>query len=305
MPNNKYKDKYYNHFSKNVSAVPPQFEKGSNYIMRFETPMTRYSYQENDLAIIYFKNGAGELVWKKKSEKINGNQLIITNPSDGWEYLNEEEKYIDVLSFVVCDELKKEFYHFTQSDAKKLLDTPFGKVDESNFFIEKPLNAEYYQSGKLLSEIHSTSEKDDFNYISAEELTLQVLKNIYKDQRKAYNAAGRIDVKKTSTSMETLNRLLVAREFIHDNIAENISIKELSAAACLSKFHLYQSFRSVFGKTPHQYANHIRLIKAKELLITKQLSISEVALSCGFNELPSFSRLFKKRYGVPPKSFKK
>ncbi|WP_282080981.1 helix-turn-helix domain-containing protein [Aquimarina algiphila] len=303
--NSIYQDKYYDHFSKRNDIDPPQFSRDENYMMRFNTQLPSYKFDENSLTIIYFKTGAGKLYWKDKRLIINDDKFVITNPSQGWEYINDEADYIDVLSFVVSDDFRTQFNFYSRAHQKQLLDTPFEKIEEDSFFLESPLNAKYYYSGKLLQETHRLSNRVGYEFLSPQELTIEILKSLYIDQVHGYKIAAKIESKKNSTKTETLRRLLIAREFIHDNIKEQIRIEDLSKVSSLSKFHLYSSFKNVFGKTPHQYINSLRLTKAKEFLRDTNFSVSEVYSILGFTDLPSFSKMFKKAYGISPSSYNK
>jgi len=136
--------------------------------------------------------------------------------------------------------------------------------------------------------------------LDAEEMVITVLNSLYNNQITAYRLAKRIPSKKDSTRLETLKRLIIAREYLHDNLDSKVSLDELTNVSSLSKFHLFESFRCVFGKTPHQYANAIKLERAKELLLTGTHSVNQVAFTLGFADIPSFSKLFKKKYKVSP-----
>lgn len=134
-------------------------------------------------------------------------------------------------------------------------------------------------------------------------MAMAVLNSLYNNQFRAYRLAGSIAAKKRSTQVETFKRLLVAREYIHDNLDKKVVFDELVVISCLSKFHLYNSFKAVFGKTPHQYANYIKLLKAKELLMAKNSSVSEVSADLGFGDVHGFSKLFKKFYHFSPSAY--
>ncbi|TPN81247.1 helix-turn-helix domain-containing protein [Aquimarina algicola] len=298
-----YKDKYYNHFSKKEDKEVPFLFKDQNFMMRFVTTLPGYIFDENSLTIIYFKKGSGQLCWRDKNAKIDDDKFIIANPSSGWEYINNEEKYIDVLSFAISDHFRKQFNFYVNSPQIQLLDTPFDTLKEEYFFIESPLSTQYYSSGKLLDQIHTISSQAEYEFLSPEELTIEVLQSLYKEQTNGYKIANKIKAKKNSTKLETLKRLLIVRDFIHDNIGDKLSLDLLSNISSLSKFHLYSSFKTVFGKTPHQYINWLRLSKAKHYILKGDFTASEIALILGFSDLPSFSKLFKKAYGVSPSNF--
>ncbi|MEW7289606.1 helix-turn-helix transcriptional regulator [Aquimarina sp. 2304DJ70-9] len=299
-----YKDIYYNHFSKKRGPLPPQFNRNDNFMMRFKTQLPYYGYNENSLTIIYFKEGVGDLVVKDKKVKVDGNKFIVSNPSYGWEYFNKSEDYIDVLSFAISDDLIAKFNFFAFASEEQLLSVPLEKIEQKSFFIEKIYNADHYPSGRLLKQIHQQSLTSNYEYLNPQELTIEVLQAIYQDQFRAYRMADQIVATKASTKIEVLKRLLVAYEYIHDNAERKITIEDLSQAAALSEYHLYNSFKKVFGKTPHQYAISLKMRKAKDYIDIGHINISEIADILDFPDLASFSKLFKKTYGCSPANYR-
>jgi transcriptional regulator GlxA family with amidase domain len=72
----------------------------------------------------------------------------------------------------------------------------------------------------------------------------------------------------------------------------------------LSQSHFLRLFKQAFGVTPHQYLRQVRLQKARQLLVQKNLSVTEVCLSVGFDNLSSFSRLFSQTFGFSPRQMR-
>jgi len=84
-----------------------------------------------------------------------------------------------------------------------------------------------------------------------------------------------------ATRREVYRRISLATDFLHSNYARQISLNELAAAACISKYHFLRLFQLVHRVTPHQYLMRKRSQVAWRLLQT-QLSIEEVAFRVGF-----------------------
>ncbi|BFP43448.1 AraC family transcriptional regulator [Flavobacteriaceae bacterium GF1] len=298
-----YCNTYYDFFNNKQSSVPPQFQEMENYIMRFNTKLPYYSYHGNSLTVIYFNKGKGHLMVDGKKLKVSNQKFIILNPSSRWEYINCKDEDIDVLSFILSEQLLTKLDFFVNADHEQLLDTPFETKSRSTFFFEQNFNVNCHKSGKLLKRIHNLSNTLGPSSINPDEVSREVLERILKDQFRFYEQSKKIKAVKTSTQIETLKRLLVAFEYIHDNVTENISIQELAALSSLSEFHLYNSFKNVFGNTPHQYINAQKMIKAKEMLQEKSAKVSEVSAILNFPDLPTFSKLFKKTFGKAPSHF--
>lgn len=300
----KYKDKFYNHFQRKDFRIPPHYSKEENFLTRFQSDFEHHEFIENATIIALFKEGKGVFQRKGRRLKVEKDGFFVLNPNEGWEFLNENRAYVDVLGFGITKSFSSKYSQYLKSDSQQILDNPFDLSDETNFFLEKPLSSDYFESGKLLQHIYKLSNIHEFDFLCPEELTIAVLQSVYKEQLLGNKIVNKIEAKKLSTKEETLKRLLIAYEFIHDNIQNQISVEQLSLVSSLSKFHLYDSFKKAFGKTPHQYINRLKMAKAKEFIQNGDLSISEVSDLFGFSDLAVFGKVFKKAYGQSPSSFR-
>jgi AraC-like DNA-binding protein len=114
---------------------------------------------------------------------------------------------------------------------------------------------------------------------------------------------GRLSRRRAIPS-ELYRRLWKARRFIDGSYHLPIDLDAISDEACLSPYHFLRLFRMAFNKTPHQYLTERRIEKAKELLTSSGLSVTDVCLEVGFESLGSFSTLFHKRVGYPPIAYR-
>ena len=102
------------------------------------------------------------------------------------------------------------------------------------------------------------------------------------------------------TTPETLQRLNRAREYMDLCYDLPLNLEQISRQACFSRFHFLRLFRQAFNKTPHQYLVERRIEKAKELLTSEKLRVTDICFEVGFQSLGSFSSLFHKSVGDPP-----
>lgn len=92
----------------------------------------------------------------------------------------------------------------------------------------------------------------------------------------------------------SINRVV---DYIQANLGETLSLKQLSEVACYSKFHLNRIFSAYMGESVYQYIKRLRLEKSAELLeANSTVSITDVALMCGFENSSSFAKSFKKHF---------
>ena len=103
----------------------------------------------------------------------------------------------------------------------------------------------------------------------------------------------------------TLKRLTRAKDFMAEAYSHSIGLDDIAARANLSPFHFQRLYKQTFGESPHNYLTRIRLERAKTLLKTSDLSVSEVCLEVGFESLGSFSALFLREVGLPPSHYRK
>ena len=106
--------------------------------------------------------------------------------------------------------------------------------------------------------------------------------------------------RRAATREELFRRVRRGQEFLHATAAESIALDDLAREACLSPYHLHRAFTRAFGKTPHEYRTALRLSRARRLLESSRLTVSEVCAAVGFESLPSFSTLFHRTFGHPP-----
>jgi len=88
--------------------------------------------------------------------------------------------------------------------------------------------------------------------------------------------------------------------FVEANIAEDLSLATLAAAAGLSRMHFAAQFRAATGMGPHSYVVQRRIQRAKAILAESQTPIVDVALSVGFQTQAHFTTVFKRIVGLTP-----
>ena len=91
-----------------------------------------------------------------------------------------------------------------------------------------------------------------------------------------------------------------AMQYVESRIHEPIKVEELAAIARLSTRHFARAFRHSYGMSPHAYIVRRRIAHAKQLMLSTEMPLSQIALACGTCDQAHLSRLFKSAYGLPP-----
>ena len=114
---------------------------------------------------------------------------------------------------------------------------------------------------------------------------------------------------KTGYAFESFNKKYVVEQilsYFEDHYAEKISLDQIAENMYLSPFYISKIFKSETGEAPIRHLIHIRLERAMELLKEGYAgSVQEIAQKVGYEDAYHFSKLFKKRYGIPPSQVKK
>jgi len=118
-----------------------------------------------------------------------------------------------------------------------------------------------------------------------------------------HSASGSSD---TAMSHESLSRAQVERaiDYMEARLSERLTLEEVASVAGLSASHFARRFKSAIGIPPHQYLMHMRVERAKRMLLQRE-AIAEIALICGFSHQEHLTRVFRRFAGVTPARFRR
>jgi AraC-like DNA-binding protein len=131
-----------------------------------------------------------------------------------------------------------------------------------------------------------------------------------------YNAAKVVLTSFASQLAENAHRMLFAqtthepdvvrnaKAFIHDHLAENLSLEAVANAVNVSLFHFCKLFKKATGLTFTDFVNHARVEKARRMLMRPSARITEVAYDVGFQSLSHFNRSFRRITSESPTEFR-
>ena len=97
----------------------------------------------------------------------------------------------------------------------------------------------------------------------------------------------------TENALFLLPALRRARDLIDRDYAEPLDLDAMAREAGYSRFHFARAFAAAYGETPRAYLTRRRIERAKTLLRTANLSVTEICFLVGFSSLGSFSARFR------------
>jgi len=87
--------------------------------------------------------------------------------------------------------------------------------------------------------------------------------------------------------------------FINQHLDLTLDLKQVAQVSHYSPYHFHRIFTAVVGETPQDFVNRVRLEKAANMLQkSPALTITDIALTCGFSSSATFARSFKKHFGL-------
>jgi AraC family transcriptional regulator len=111
-----------------------------------------------------------------------------------------------------------------------------------------------------------------------------------------------LEVKASGLPQSQLKRVI---DYMKANLTEDLSILDLAKLAGMSESHFSRGFKQSMGIPPYQYLIQQRVERAKKLLEKRSLSISTIALDCGFANQTHLTKVFRQITGMTPKAYQR
>lgn len=108
-----------------------------------------------------------------------------------------------------------------------------------------------------------------------------------------------------SKRTDNLKNIEKAIQYINDNLSRKFTLEELASISCFSRTYFSALFKELNGLSPWEYINIKRVEKAKNLLLSTDMTILFIANECGFNNISNFNRIFRKITGKNPSDYRR
>lgn len=252
-------------------------------------------------AIKYVVEGVERYKLNNKSYPIETGKYLLTN--DTYEGSVEIEADRNVKG--ICININPQMIAEVLA-SKKRPDTPYsdnelGQYFSSTHFLENQYSDTQTHLGHLLRtltvKVHN-DEVDEENIST--ELFYTISEKIIEDQTPVFRQLQTIPSLKPSTRKDLYRRLQRGKEFIDNSFTIPLSIETIAQEACMSEYHFFRLFKLIFGLSPNQYLIKKRLEYSRNILLQDRYSVSVAAIESGFSDIHTFSKAFKKHFGVAP-----
>ena len=238
-----------------------------------------YEHQANDFVVehshhcfecVYYLEGAGKISVDKEAFSYDGPTLTFVYPGMLHDEMTEHKSKLFIVLFDVDE-----------------------KIDFKPFNVYK-LDEEINQKYKLLFEKMIEEEKNQQPFYQ-EMISLMFSTIFCEIIRNSSN-------KKVSANKEMVER---TKTYIKENYGQNIDFEKIAFNVGYSFDRFRHIFKNETGVSIYQYLLNCRLYAAKQLLLQPNLTIKEVAKTCGFDSIVHFNNFFKAKMNISPYQFKK
>lgn len=275
----------------------------SDHFLFYEDLQQPYHSREHTsgLGLLMSGKGACDYFVNGTRNVVRGNQLFLVN--------RQSRLAIHTAKTISAPALL--FFHSGLPDlVQHCLDNTDEKLLEEN-------NTLHYHDFSLLERMHDNpvlshtlqtlislgGSCSSFASLKADIMIRNLFEQLLLANKEAAQLSKNISVIKLSTRLEIFKRISTAKEWMEANSCSRISLEQIATVANMNSQHFLRMFRQVYKITPHQYLMGCKLEKAKQLLQSTQLSVAEICNAVGFESVQSFSLLFHKRFGMPPRKF--
>lgn len=244
----------------------------------------------DEVEIVFVKKGRITIYVGDESFQATAGDLFFVNSGE--------------LHFMESDDMSVEYYtllfplsflSFQMDDA--LEQEVFLPLRQKNLLLPIQLKGlqEEAQMTDLIREIIQVNDEKEIGYqLRTRILLLELIEGLLKEDGLVPavfgNAAG-------------MQRELLA--YIQEHYTEKITLHMLAEEFHLSEKYISWYFKEHFSISFTQYVAHLRMTRAKDILLTSEQSVTEVALSCGYPSVNLFIRSFKDMYGITPLQYRK
>lgn len=97
----------------------------------------------------------------------------------------------------------------------------------------------------------------------------------------------------------------LAKQLMREHLDQGISVEALASECGLSRSHFARAFKASTGLSPQDWLRHERVALAKTLICTTELSLTQIAVECGFFDQAHFSRFFTRIVGTNPQAWRR
>ncbi len=182
-------------------------------------------------------------------------------------------------------------------------------VDITNFLIsealpEQIINASQSATGHYLQSIGNTFLHNKLVQFNVDEIFVHIAEKVVVEFMPLYKHLHNLKLAKLITQKLIYKKLAKAKSIIENEHQQTLNVQLLATEVGLSLYHFIRLFKKCYNTTPMQMLVKCRMEYAKKQLQLKNISPFDIASNCGYADVQSFSKAFKKYTHTCPTAYK-
>ena len=252
-------------------------------------------------SIKYVSGGHERYTINQTKFKVDSGEYILANNFSNGSVEIESKVPVTGLCIDLAPGLMKDVWHTLLSP-----DTTHPDLTEATFFDSEAFYECKFQAGSTalgntllqLDQLLSKNPYDSHQFDTS--FYFRIAEQIISDYRPVVKQLQLIPATKSITRKDLYRKVQAGHDYLQKNFTTVIDIPDVASNCGLSEYYFFRLFKTVYGVSPMQFVIHLRLEFARHLLTEHHCSVTEAASRSGFSDIFSFSKTFRKRYGIAP-----
>lgn len=282
-------------------------EKAHNEQIDYENPFLSMKIYQNyrltdsaakwhyhkELEILAVLDGYLDLYVENDTFRLNKGDVVLIGASQ----LHRDRCYRDSqLNYIVFQFDVQQYFENSTMPYYRFFSEPSFPLHRLNYIFQENEEAKntVYQSVEEI--FHEVKEKQEGYEIAVSMIIKRIILTLLRgDTRKMIDLTENTD----------LLRLKPVLDYIDNNLSAKIQVEEASRIANISYYYFVKYFKKVLGMSFLEYVNYKKIKLAERILLTKDVSVSQVAEEIGMPNMAHFYKVFKKHHNCSPNDFRK
>lgn len=282
---------------KAINDIPLEHSGWPTVVLNTKTKQAERRDIKGPFSMFFNLNGSSTVGVDGKEYQINEQCYTLSNPGQHYNLLIDNTSATETLNIHFGEHFYKQSMKALTESHGHLLDNPFEPTASDTIITPRSFLRNEAMNSRLdsLLKCYKSGEPKD----QQEEILFDILRSVMLTNAHEIKKAAALPIKSPAVKMEITSRLFLARDYIHSHFDREITLAELSAVSCLSKFHFLRLFKQAFNQSPYQYQKAQRIQRAMALY-KDGLTLEEIASLVGIENASSISRMIYKQFGSYP-----
>ncbi|MHA6483274.1 AraC family transcriptional regulator [Paenibacillus sp. strain BS8-2] len=258
---------------------------------RFESGVTNWHYHKQ-LEFLLILEGNLDVYLEQDSYHLGPGDLVVIGASE----LHRDKSDCNNLDYIVLQFDLEQFFDHSSIPYIRYFSATHAPLSKSNYIFEENAEVKREVSACISRILEEATNKSTGYELAASILIKQILLILLRnDSRKLLVEQDNFDKV----------RLKPVLDYVENHLTDRIQVEEVCKIANMSYYYFVKYFKKTIGLSFTEYVNYRKVKWAERILLTKDMSISEVGEKIGMPNMAHFYKMFKKYNDCSPKQFQR